>query len=215
MLRKMSIIGICVSAFAIIMAFVSISYVGGAPPAIPDTAASRAVQDRIQHAYQVSAAVAHSFDLAALETVYVNDPRGGVLWDQWATLVRDVWQANGDPRLNDPNYVIGYLDYEQAYFGWWQQGVEQRERLHAQAAREQRDLTPAESRSLIDEAGRIAPARGDADARPATLIFLSITIDDDVAVAVVNDISRTMEYTLVHRDNTWFIAGARILRLHP
>jgi hypothetical protein len=196
------------------MAFVSTSYVGGAPPAIPDTAAARAVQDRIQHAYQVDAAVAYSFDLAALDTIYVNDPRGGVLWDKWATLVRDVWQATGDPRLNDPNYLIGYLDYKQAFFGWWQRGVEQRERLHTRAAREQRDLTPAESRSLIDAAGRIAPARGDADARPATLIFLSITIDADVAVAVVDDGPRTMEYTLVHRDHTWFIAGARILRIH-
>jgi hypothetical protein len=161
MFRKITSIGVCASA--LIIAFFSISSSSGAPPAIPDTVAARAIQARIQHAYQVSAAVAHSFDLAALETVYVNDPRGGVLWDRWATLVRDEWQATGDPRLNDPHYVIGYLDYEQAYFGWWQRGVEQRERLHAQAAREQRDLTPAESRSLIDAAGRIAPARVEAD----------------------------------------------------
>jgi hypothetical protein len=182
-------IGVCASA--LIIAFFSLSYSSGAPPAIPDTAAARAVQDRIQHAYQVDAAVAYSFDLAALATVYVNEPRGGVLWGRWATLVRDVWQATGDPRLNDPNYLIGYLDYKQAFFGWWQRGIEQRERLHTRAAREQRDLTPAESRSLIDAAGRIAPARVEADERPATLISLSITIDDDVAVAVVDDGPRT------------------------
>jgi len=60
----------------------------------------------------------------------------------------------------------------------------------------------------------MAPARSTSLQIPE-IKFISITINDDHAIATFDDGPRTNEMTLVKVDGKWLIAGNKILSLHP
>lgn len=89
------------------------------------------------------------------------------------------------------------------------------EKTKEKAKSENRDLTPEEKRSLVDQNGRIAPARSQSPIRSLPLTFLSVEVNDDIATVVVNDGPRTIELFLVLVDKKWYIAGTKGVAFHP
>jgi len=179
---------------------------------MPDTADAQQIMRTIQRAYELEAKAACTFDISEFPTVFINDPRGGALDPSTAEFVRDV--LNG-PSLPAP----GYLDYKVAYYQWWAEGAARWEALQARAAAEGRNLTQDEMASLVDSKGRMAGPRGcpgpEAGGSKIDLEFLSLHINGDVASVVFDDGPRTNQMTLVKVNHQWYIAGNRILALHP
>jgi len=73
--------------------------------------------------------------------------------------------------------------------------------------------------SLVDSKGRMAGPRScpgpESRGSKIDLEFLSLHINGDVASVVFDDGPRTNQMTLVNVNHHWYIAGNRILALHP
>jgi len=197
--------------------FITIDGLGKTKGQIPDTADSRQIQETIKLSYEIEAQAAHTYDVSAFPTVFINDSRGPKIDGTVLDLVRSV---RNDPSLTEDS--VGYLDYKLAYYAWRAKGALLYEQVWAKARSEGRDyLTEEESQSLTDTSGQVYPPRMYAPGIPTTIVFttnitfISISIDGEVAKAVFDDGSQKIEMTLVKKDGKWYIAGIRILLSHP
>ena len=175
---------------------------------LPQSMDADLIIETIQKSYEIENSVAMTFDLFLLEKVYVNDQRGGELSSSTSEFVRSVV---GDHSPNN----LGYLDYKIAYFSWWKAGALKLEDLKSRAIKENRNLTESELKSLIDENGRVAMPRSQGIQASTELHFISLDIVDDVATSVFDDGLRTNQMILVKLGSQWYIAGNKILSLHP
>ncbi len=139
---------------------------------IPDTLETKEIMQRIKTAYNIEEEALYAFDTSRFSSIFVNDPRYKTNLDKLAF----VRENTNNPTLDS----AGYLDYELAYYAWWQkQGV-------------------------IAERGHIKN-------QSLWLRFISISINDDIATVILDDVPgpTTRELTLVLIDGQWYIAGAR------
>ena len=140
--------------------------------------------------------------------MYVNDQRGGELS---ASTLEFIHSVVGD---RSPSY-LGYLDYKIAYFSWWKTGALKIEELINRATQENRNLSESELKSLIDEDGRVAMPRSQGMQASTELQYFSLDIVKDVATVVFDDGLRMNQMILVKSGSRWYIAGNKILSLHP
>lgn len=187
-----------------------------ASPALLDTPESRQIQGVIRRSYEIEAIAARTFDTSQFSTVFANDPLGK-LSPPTVAFVRDAIAVNSDLgyMASKTDDELGYLDYKLAYYIWWKKEAEKFETLQAVAEEENRALTEEEAASFIDSSGRVAAPRADGDATIPNLRFLSIEIEGDIAWATFDDGPRTIQATLVKRNGQWFLAGVKLLELHP
>ncbi|MDD5367586.1 MAG: hypothetical protein PHQ40_00755 [Anaerolineaceae bacterium] len=90
------------------------------------------------------------------------------------------------------------------------------EGLLAKAKQENRQSLKAdEIKSLIDNKGRMAMGRLRGDCVATNLVFSSLAIQDEVAIAIIDDGLRTNQMTLVKINIKWLIAGNKFLSVHP
>ena len=174
---------------------------------VPDTEESLAIQETIKRSYEIEAEAATTFDTSAFASIFINDSRGGTLIPSQLKFMQDI---TNDSSKTD----FGYLEYKMTYFDWWGQGAIALEELQSKTESEGRNPSQEEMQSLIDSTGRMAPARSTSLQIPE-IEFISITINDDYAIATFDDGPRTNEMGLVKVDGKWFIAGNKILSLHP
>jgi len=175
---------------------------------LPHSMDAELIKETIQKSYEIENTAAMTFDLSLFETVYTNDQRGGELSPSTLELIRSV-TGDHSPRN------FGYLDYKIAYFSWWKAGALKFEELKSRATKENRNLTESELKSLIDENGRVAMPRSQGIQASTELMFVSLDIAGDVANVVYDDGLRTNKMILVKLGNQWYIAGNKILLLHP
>lgn len=209
-MRK-SVPGILLSLAALIASSIIASALvsrGRAYEGIPQTEDAKLIQEVVEKSYEIEAIAARTFDLSSFPSVFVNDPRGGELSSSTVEFVQSVYKDYS-------TQYFGYLDYKTAYYSWWKSGALRLEELQTNAAREKRSLTEDELRSLIDDDGRIAMPRSQGTPLPPTLEFTSIEVEGDEAIVVFDDGLRVNQMVLVKIDAHWYIAGNRILSLHP
>ncbi|MCS7178877.1 MAG: hypothetical protein N0A03_06340, partial [Anaerolineae bacterium] len=150
---------------------------------------------------------ARTFNTTEFAEVFINDPRGGKLDDSTLRFIEEVYGTD----LTS----AGYLDYKIAYYKWWASGARKIEALQSKAQAEGRPLSPEELSSLIDSSGRIAMPRAQGPIQKVNLQFHSISIEGDTAVVIFDDGPRTNRTTLVKVNGRWYIAGNKILAVHP
>lgn len=176
----------------------------------------QAILETIARSKELEAQVAYTLDGSILAEVYINDPRGGELSEKDLELVQYIRQ---DKSLTVSD--VGYLDFRQAVIAWRKQAIEKREAILARMQAEGREqMTPEESASLVDETGRVAifgrvpdPATLPQDDEFAQFTILSIDMQGEVAVVVVDYFSFKAERILVQIDGRWYIAGGRTLQV--
>jgi hypothetical protein len=176
--------------------------------AIPNSKDEKEVIKTVEKAYDIESEAGYTFDLSKLSTVFTNDQR----FPLGPSTLQTVRELTNNPDLES----AGYLDYKTAYYTWRRDSILQSDAVYEKAKAENRDLTDEEKKALIDSHGRIAPSRGQApENNKLTLIFLSVEINDDVALVVVDDGPSTAELTLVLVDGNWYIAGIKGISSHP
>jgi len=176
---------------------------------VPDTAEARQIQETIRRAYEIEAIAARAFDTSQFASVFTND-LVAKLEPSTIEFIREVAKD-----VSKTDSELGYLDYKLAYYTWWKEGAEKFETLQAVAEKEKRELTQEEKQSLIDTSGRIAPPRAQGEVSVPESKFESIEIKENIALAVYDDGPRTIEMTLVKKDGQWYLAGGKLLNLHP
>jgi len=222
MKKKASVIAISITLMAIIITSVVFTKpeTTKASLGVPDTAEARQIQETVRRAYKIEAIAARTFDTSQFALVFTNDP-AVKLEPSTIEFIREVAKdvSRTDSKLeyltSKADDRLGYLDYKLAYYIWWKAGAEKIEMLQAVAKEEQRELTQAEKQSLIDTSGRIAPPRAQGEASVPKLKFWSIEIKEHMALAVYDDGPRTIEMTLVKKGGQWYLAGGKLLDLHP
>lgn len=174
---------------------------------IPDSKEAREIMKTVEKAYDIELEAAYTFDLSNFSTVFINDPRFNVRPGTLET----IREMTNNPALES----AGWLDYKIAYRSWQIESTLHAESVQAKAKSENRNLTEDEKKSLIDSHGRSAPVRAQGPARKLELKFLSMEINGDIALVVVNDGPTTVELTLVLVDGQWYIAASRGISVHP
>lgn len=222
MKKKATIIAMLIALMAITIAAVVFTKpeTTKASLGVPDTAEAKQIQETIRRAYEIEAIAARTFDTSQFASVFTNDP---VVRLEPSTIefIREVAKdvSKTDSKLeyltSRTDDRLGYLDYKLAYYIWWKVGAEKIETLQAVAEEEKRELTQEEKQSLIDTSGRIAPPRAQGEASVPELKFESIEIKGNMALAVYDDGPRTIEMTLVKKGGQWYLAGGKLLNLHP
>lgn len=175
-------------------------------PDIPDTPEAKEIMQTIERAYDIEAEAAYTFDFSKFPNVFVNDPRYPVA----PQTLDDVKGFTHNPTL----VSAGYLDYKIAYYTWRRDATLHQETIYATAQSEGRVLTEKERQSLVDS-GRIAPARAESSTRKILINFISMKIDNDIALVVLDDGPRTIQLTLVFIKGQWYIADYVGLEIHP
>jgi hypothetical protein len=201
-------IGILLALIA--MGFSSISFTSKQPPStyyIPDTPEAKEVMETVEKAYDIQAEAAYTFDLSKFPTVFINDPRFPV----GRGTLKTIRELTNNPSLES----AGWLDYKLAYYSWTRDAILHSEAVREKAKQENRGLTTEEIQSLIDPQGRTAPARAESPIRKQKLKFMSVSINGDIAKAILNDGPTTIELTLVFVDKQWYIAGIKGIAFHP
>jgi hypothetical protein len=201
-------IGVLLALIA--MGFSSISFTSKQPPStyyISDTPEAKEVMETVEKAYDIQAEAAYTFDLSKFPTVFINDPRFPV---SRGTL-KTIRELTNNPSLES----AGWLDYKLAYYSWTRDAILHSEAVREKAKQENRGLTTEEIQSLIDPQGRTAPARAESPIRKQKLKFMSVSINGDIAKAILNDGPTTIELTLVFVDKQWYIAGIKGIAFHP
>lgn len=160
----------------------------------------------VERAYAIDAEAMYTFELSEFPTVYINDPRYPVS----AGMLKTIQELTNNPLLE----TAGYLDYKMAYYTWRRDATLHEEAVYAKAKAENRELTDEEKRSLVDSEGRRAPPRARDAERDVALLFISVEIQDDVALVVLDDGPATLELTLVLVDGDWYIAAIRGILTH-
>ena len=174
---------------------------------IPDTPEAKEIMKTIERAYDIEKEAMYTFNLKKFPTVFINDPRFPVSPSALET-VRDLTK---NPSLES----AGYLDYKMAYYSWMRDATLHAEAVYAKAKAENRGLTEDERKSLVDSKGRTAPARVKDPIRHRPLIFMSVTINDDIAKVILDDGPTTIELTVVLVDKKWYIADIKGIAFHP
>jgi hypothetical protein len=181
---------------------------GRAGEGLHQTKDGELIQDMLKNSYFVESSSAKTFDLSLFSSIFVNDQRGGELSPSTIEFIRSV---SGD-------YIsesFGYLDYKIAYYTWWKAGALKLETLQARANLENRELTEDELKTLIDDHGRVAMPRSQSSNTNIALRFISIEIEGEKAIVIYDDGLRTNQAILLKIDDNWYIAGNKILSLHP
>ncbi len=186
---------------------IATSVPGKAYPGVQQTKETDEIQKVIEASYAIEAKAGRDFDTSKFQDAFINDTRGGELSQSTVEFIESV----------DANHKAsyGYLDYKLAYFSWWEKGALQLETLFAKVKNENRKMTKDEMRSLFDQKGRLAMPRLKGESTKKNLSFDSIEIKGDTAVAIFDDGPRTNQMILVKVENQWFIAGNKILSVHP
>ena len=161
----------------------------------------------VDKAYDIEAEAAYTFDLKKFPTVFINDPRFPVSPGTLET----IRQLTNDPSLES----AGWLDYKIAYYSWSSGAIFKGEELKKKAKSENRSLTEEEKQSLTDPQGRTAPARPEGSIRKSPVMFISMDINDDIAIVIVDDGPMTVRLTLVSVDKQWYITAYKGLSVHP
>jgi hypothetical protein len=176
-------------------------------PNIPEGDEAKEIIKTVERAYDVESEVVYDFDLSKLSTVFVNDPR----FPLDSSTLQTVSELTNNPSLES----AGFLDYKMAYYSWRRDATLHAETVYAKAKSENRDLTDEEKKSLVDPYGRIAPPRAKDTKREYNLTFLSVEINDDIALVVLDTVGTTVELTLVYVNDNWYITGIRGIVFHP
>lgn len=174
---------------------------------IPDTPEAKEIMKTIEKAYDIESEAAYTFNFKKFPTVFINDPR----FPMDLSTLQVVREMTDTPSLES----AGYLDYKLAYHTWAANAILHTEEVRAKAKAENRALTKEEVVSLTDKYGRSAPARAESPTRKIPIRFISLEINNDIALVVIDDGPRTVELTLVLVDNRWYIADMSILSVHP
>jgi hypothetical protein len=173
---------------------------------IPDTKEAKEIIKTIEKAYDIEAEAANKFDISKFPTVFIDDPRFNV--DPHTLEV--VRQLTNQPELES----AGWLDYKVAYYSWRIDATLHAEAVKEKAKAEKRQLTEEEKKSFIDPWGRTAPGRALSSMRKIPLTFMSVDVNDDIAIVKLNDGTYTAELTLVLVENKWYIAGFKGISLN-
>lgn len=204
-----SIITLPVVILLLLVLIASVSVSGSrAHEGLLQTEDSKLIREVINKSYDVEAHAAKTFDLSSFPLVFVNDQRGGELSLSTKDFIRSVSD-------NSSSMPFGYLDYKIAYYTWWKMGAHKLEALRTKAVQEKRALTENELMTLIDEKGRLAMPRSQSSDISTELLFISIEIEGDRAIATFDDGLKTNQMILVKMNSNWYIAGNKILSLHP
>jgi len=174
---------------------------------MPDTPETKEVIKTVERSYDNEAEAGYTFDITKFSDVFINAPRFPVS----AGTLETVRELTNNPSLES----AGYLDYKLAFYSWRINATIHAEKVKEKAKKENRALTDEERKSLIDNNGRIAPARSQNPTRSLPLNILSVKINNDIATVVLDDGPWTLEMYLVLVDKKWYVAGVNGLAFHP
>ena len=193
----------------ILSAFINADSGDGKPSLIMNqTNALDEVQKVIEASYMIETQAGRDFDTSKFHEIFINDPRGGYLSQATSEFVKSESQDN-------QRNSYGYLDYKLAYYFWWKKGALRLEALINTVNNENRKMTKEEKKSLFDHSGRLVMPRLLEESVKYHLSFRSIEIKGDTAVAIFDDGPRTNQMIIVNVSNKWFVAGNKILSVHP
>lgn len=162
----------------------------------------------IESSYQIEAQAGRDFDISGFKNIFINDSRGGALAESTMNFIKSV-----DPDSFKDSY--GYLDYKIAYYKWWKDGALKIETILESIKNKDRRMSESEIQFLLDVNGRTSMPRLKGEIISNALSFTSIHINGDIATVIFDDGPRTNQMTLVKVDHEWFIAGNKILSVHP
>jgi hypothetical protein len=172
-----------------------------------DTPETKEVIQAVERSYDTEAEAAYTFDITKFSDAFINDPRFPVS----AGTLETVRELTNNPSLES----AGYLDYKLAFYSWRINATIHAEKVKEKAKKENRALTEEERKSLIDNNGRIAPARSQSPTRSLPLHIFSVKINNDIATVVLDDGPWTLEMYLALVDKKWYVAGVKGLAFHP
>ena len=173
---------------------------------LPDSPEAKEIMRTIERAYDIEVEAAYTFDIKKFPTVFINDQRFPVS-PGTLEIIKDL---TDDPSLES----AGWLDYKVAFYSWRIKATLHAEAVKEKAKQENRALSKEERDSLIDSNGRSAPARAQGPTRTTSLTFMSIEVNEDVAIVILDDGTYKAELTLVFVDGSWYIAGFKGLSLN-
>ena len=173
---------------------------------IPNTPEAKEIMKTIEKAYDIEVEAAYTFDIKKFPTVFINDPRFPVS-PGTLEIIKDL---TDNPSLES----AGWLDYKVAFYSWRIKATLHAERVKEKAKQENRALSEEERDSLIDSNGRSAPARAQGPTRTTSLTFMSIDVNEDVAIVILDDGTYKAELTLVFVDGSWYIARFKGISLN-
>lgn len=192
------------SALLLLSIFIIVSILGFSnnpyeQSAILNTREAKEIMRTIEKAYDIEAEATYSFNFEKFSDVFVNDPRFPL--DPYT--LEAVRELSNNSTLES----AGWLDYKIALYSWRRDATLHAEAIYEKAKKEKRELTNDEKRSLVDSNGRSAPARSRSPKRNIQIIFISMQINDDIAIVVIDDGPYVAELTLVLLDGKWYIAS--------
>ncbi len=162
-------------------------------------------------ACQIEEDAVWTFDTSEFSSVYVNDPRFPVS-PETLSYVRLI---TNNKSLTD----VGYLEFRLSETRYYQEGVRKWNAVSEKMRAENRnEMTEGEINSLISPTGNIYPAPPAPELKgnvPCTYAVQSIIIEGDIAKVIASRGATTDEWYLVSRDGRWYIAGRKILIMHP
>ena len=173
---------------------------------IPDSPEAKEIMKTIEKAYDIEAEAAYTFDIKKFPTVFINDPRFPVSPGTLETIK----ELTNNPSLES----AGWLDYKVAFYSWRIEATLHAEKVKEKAKQENRALSDEERDSLMDSNGRSAPARSPGPTRNRSLTFMSIDVNEDIAIVILDDGTYKAELTLVFVDGIWYIAGFKGISLN-
>jgi hypothetical protein len=173
---------------------------------IPETPETKEIMRTIERAYDIEVEAAYTFNIKKFPTVFINDPRFPVS----PGTLEIIKELTNDPSLES----AGWLDYKEAFYSWRIEDTLHAEAVKEKAKQENRALSKEERDSLMDPQGRSAPARAQGPTRTTSLSFMSIEINEDVAIVILDDGTYKAEVTLVFVDGSWYIAGFKGISLN-
>ncbi len=176
-------------------------------PELPNTSEARAIIKVIERAYDIELEAAYYLELRDFSEVFINDPR----YPLPPAGLETVRELTHNPELES----AGYLDYKMAFWGWRISATRHWITLLTTAESEHRDLTVEERASLIDDTGRSAPAPLSFPVQRIQISFISLELNDDVAIAEFEKGFARVELTLVRIQGQWYIAAFRYLVISP
>jgi len=169
------------------------------------------VVQTLEKACQIEEDAIWTFDTSEFSTVYVNDPRFPVPPDT----LRFVQLITNDTSIT----YVGYLDFSLAVLRYLQDGVVKWKAVSERMKAENRnEMTDGERNSLMSPTGNMYPAPPSPEIKgnvPCIYAVQSINIVGDIATVVASRGATTDEWHLVNRDGQWYIAGRKILIMHP
>lgn len=155
---------------------------------IPNTVEAKEIMKTIERAYDIQVQAGRSFDLTKFPTVFINDPRFNVR----PSTLEAVQRMSHNPSLA----TAGYLDYKIAYYAKLKEAKLHSDTLHPE--------------------DKNAPENAQVKIRKDALEFISMSINKDIALVILNDGARTFEMYLVLVDRKWYIAGTgKLISVHP